>query len=136
MTAHQLLTLTAGLPLRANLRALYGTERDDIHRGVLRERLHRQPGTAVEYTDRASLIMGLVVEHLYDAALDTICTETVWAPLGMSQTTFGPLPLSLIDQVAPTESSAPEWRQRWRRLACWTPGSRRTGDCSTPELMT
>ncbi|WP_067140272.1 serine hydrolase domain-containing protein [Microtetraspora malaysiensis] len=103
VTVHQLLTHTAGVPLRANLRALYGTQREDIHRGVLRETLHRQPGTAVEYTDRAALIMGLVVEHLNGAALNEICAETVWGPLGMNQSRFGPLPATLIGQAAPTE---------------------------------
>ncbi|MGW6502399.1 serine hydrolase domain-containing protein [Nonomuraea angiospora] len=116
VTVHQLLTHTAGVPLRANLRALYGTERDDIHRGVLRERLQRRPGTAVEYTDRAALIMGMLVEHLNGGALDSICAETVWGPLGMNQTRFGPLPDDLIDQVAPTELD-PESGERLRGVA-------------------
>ncbi|WP_379518984.1 serine hydrolase domain-containing protein [Nonomuraea insulae] len=115
MTIHQLLTHTAGLPLRANLRALYGTERDAIHRGVLREQLHRHPGTAVEYTNRAAMIMGMVVEHLNGATLDKICEETVWRPLGMNQTRFGPL-AARIDHVAPTEFD-PESGKRLRGIA-------------------
>ncbi|MEU4233311.1 serine hydrolase domain-containing protein [Nonomuraea sp. NPDC026600] len=116
VTVHQLLTHTAGVPLRANLRALYGTEREDVHRGVLRETLHRQPGTAVEYTDRSALIMGMVVEHLSGAALDEVCAKTVWGPLGMNQTRFGPLPAALIDQAAPTELD-PESGERLRGIA-------------------
>ncbi|MFG2076383.1 serine hydrolase domain-containing protein [Nonomuraea maritima] len=116
VTVHQLLTHTAGVPLRANLRALYGIERDDIHRGVLREALHRQPGTAVEYTDRAALIMGMVVEHLNGATLDEICAKTVWGPLGMRQTRFGPLPPAVIAQVAPTELD-PDSGERLRGVA-------------------
>ncbi|MGW0808999.1 serine hydrolase domain-containing protein [Nonomuraea sp. NPDC002799] len=102
VTIHQLLTHTAGLPLRANLRALYGAEHDAIHRGVLREVLHRRPGTAVEYTNRAAMILGMLIEHLNGATLDTICEKTVWAPLGMNHTRFGPLTASA-GQVAPTE---------------------------------
>ncbi|GAA3104061.1 hypothetical protein GCM10017687_14290 [Streptomyces echinatus] len=49
--ARQLLTHTAGVPLRAQLKNLYGTNPDDIRRGVLHEPLHRSPGEAVEYTD-------------------------------------------------------------------------------------
>lgn len=49
VTAHQLLTHTAGLPLRANLKNLYGTDPEAIKAGVLAEPLHRQPGRAVEY---------------------------------------------------------------------------------------
>jgi CubicO group peptidase (beta-lactamase class C family) len=58
VTVHQLLTHTAGVPLRANLQALYGTDPAAIRRGVLHEQLHRPPGEAVEYTDRAALILG------------------------------------------------------------------------------
>lgn len=53
VTARQLLTHTAGVPLRAQLKNLYGTGEDDIRRGVLHEELHRPPGEAFEYTDRA-----------------------------------------------------------------------------------
>ncbi|MGW2221464.1 serine hydrolase domain-containing protein [Nonomuraea sp. NPDC001684] len=49
VTARQLLTHTAGVPLRANLRA-YGTDPQVIREGVLHEELHRPPGQAVEYT--------------------------------------------------------------------------------------
>ncbi|MEW1837224.1 serine hydrolase [Nonomuraea angiospora] len=49
VTVHQLLTHTAGVPLRANLKNLYGADPDQIRHGVLREPLHRPPGQAVEY---------------------------------------------------------------------------------------
>ncbi len=52
VTVFQLLTHTAGVPLRANLRALYGTDPAAIRRGVLHEQLHRPSAEAVEYTDR------------------------------------------------------------------------------------
>lgn len=66
-TAHHLLTHTAGLPLRANLRNLYGTDPQDIRAGVLHEALHRPPGEAVEYTDRAALVLddlALFLRHM------------------------------------------------------------------------
>ncbi|MER6579133.1 serine hydrolase domain-containing protein [Nonomuraea sp. NPDC001023] len=63
VTARQLLTHTAGVPLRANLRA-YGTDPQVIREGVLHAELHRPPGQAVEYTDRAALILGFLAEHL------------------------------------------------------------------------
>ncbi|WP_432081164.1 serine hydrolase domain-containing protein [Streptomyces sp. WAC 04229] len=103
VTARQLLTHTAGLPLRAQLKGLYGTDRDDIRRGVLHEQLHRPPGEAVEYTDRAALILGYLAEHLSGQPLDKLATVRVWQPLGMRSTRFGPLPDDIAARCAPTE---------------------------------
>ena len=103
ITIFQLLTHTAGLPLRARLRASYGEVYDDIVRGVLREPLEGTPGLAVEYTDRAALILGLVIERLLDLPLDQALAEHVLRPLGMAATGFGPLAAAHGKQVAPTE---------------------------------
>ncbi|MFB7777452.1 serine hydrolase domain-containing protein [Streptomyces bauhiniae] len=103
VTARQLLTHTAGLPLRAQLKNLYGTDEDDIRRGVLHEQLHRRPGEAVEYTDRAALILGYLAEHLAGRPLDELANARVWQPLGMNSTQFGPLPDEIAARCAPTE---------------------------------
>lgn len=103
ITIFQLLTHTAGLPLRARLRASYGEVYDDIVRGVLREPLEGKPGLAVEYTDRAALILGLVIERLLGLPLDQALAEHVLRPLGMAATGFGPLAAAHGKQVAPTE---------------------------------
>ncbi|SFF70641.1 CubicO group peptidase, beta-lactamase class C family [Actinacidiphila alni] len=102
-TAHHLLTHTAGLPLRANLRNLYGTDPQDIRDGVLHEALHRPPGEAVEYTDRAALVLGYLAEYLSGQPLDQLATTQVWQPLGMTETTFGPLTPENVARSAPTE---------------------------------
>ncbi|MFJ8269597.1 serine hydrolase domain-containing protein [Streptomyces sp. NPDC094154] len=103
VTARQLLTHTAGLPLRSQLKNLYGTDAADIRRGVLREQLHRPPGEAVEYTDRAALILGYLAEHLSGQTLDQLATVRIWQPLGMHSTRFGPLPDEMAARCAPTE---------------------------------
>jgi CubicO group peptidase (beta-lactamase class C family) len=104
VTAHHLLTHTAGLPLRANLKNLYGTDPQDIRDGVLHEALHRPPGEAVEYTDRAALILGYLAEHLSGQTLDQLATTRIWQPLGMTETRFGPLPSEVAARrCAPTE---------------------------------
>ncbi|MGW5352488.1 serine hydrolase domain-containing protein [Streptomyces sp. NPDC004031] len=103
VTAHHLLTHTAGLPLRANLRNLYGTDPQDVRDGVLHEALHRQPGEAVEYTDRAALILGYLAEYLSGDPLDRIALTRIWQPLGMTETTFGPLSPESVARSAPTE---------------------------------
>lgn len=103
VTVRQLLTHTAGVPPRANLRDLYGTDRRAIEDGVLREALHRQPGQAVEYTDRAALILGFLAERLTGTSLDQLAETRIWRPLGMHETRFGPLPQSEAARCAPTE---------------------------------
>ncbi|MEW1695131.1 serine hydrolase domain-containing protein [Streptomyces sp. NPDC091278] len=103
VTPHELLTHTAGLPLRANLKNLYGTDPQDIRDGVLHEALHRAPGQAVGYTDRAALILGYLAEHLAGAPLDHLATSRIWEPLGMAETRFGPLPADKNARYAPTE---------------------------------
>ncbi|MFH8472394.1 serine hydrolase domain-containing protein [Streptomyces sp. NPDC018000] len=103
VTARQLLTHTAGVPLRAQLKNQYGTDHGDIRRGVLREPLHRPPGEAVEYTDRAALILGFLAEHLSGVPLDQLATARTWHPLGMNTTRFGPLPTEIAARCAPTE---------------------------------
>ncbi|GGU32314.1 serine hydrolase domain-containing protein [Streptomyces violascens] len=103
VTARHLLTHTAGVPLRAQLKNLYGTDPQDIRDGVLHEALHRPPGEAVEYTDRAALILGYLAEHLAGQRLDKLATERTWQPLGMNSTRFGPLPTEIVARCAPTE---------------------------------
>ncbi|MFD8219240.1 serine hydrolase domain-containing protein [Streptomyces sp. NPDC059697] len=103
VTARQLLTHTAGVPLRAQLKNLYGTDRQVIRAGVLHEALHRPPGEAVEYTDRAALILGYLAEHLSGQPLNQLADARTWQPLGMTSTRFGPLPAEIAARCAPTE---------------------------------
>ncbi|MEU2871585.1 serine hydrolase domain-containing protein [Streptomyces olivoreticuli] len=103
VTARQLLTHTAGVPLQAQLENLYGTDPAAVRAGVLHEALHRPPGEAVEYTDRAALILGYLAEHLSGQALDQLAHTRIWQPLGMTHTRFGPLPADLAARCAPTE---------------------------------
>ncbi|MEV4921621.1 serine hydrolase domain-containing protein [Streptomyces roseoverticillatus] len=103
VTARQLLTHTAGVPLRAQLKNLYGTDPAAIRAGVLHEALHRGPGEAVEYTDRAALILGYLAEHLSGQSLDQLAHNRTWQPLGMTHTRFGPLPPETAARCAPTE---------------------------------
>jgi CubicO group peptidase (beta-lactamase class C family) len=103
VTVRQLLTHTAGLPLRAALRAMYGTDPAAIRDGVLHENLHRPLGQAVEYTDRAALILGYLIEELTSTPLAAYARRHVWAPLGMTSTQFAPLTPATARICAPTE---------------------------------
>ncbi|WP_432115886.1 serine hydrolase domain-containing protein [Streptomyces sp. S1] len=103
VTVHHLLTHTAGLPLRANLRHLYGSDPQDVRDGVLSEPLRHRPGEAVAYTDRAALVLGYLAEHLTRRPLPRLAGDRVWTPLGMTDTRYGPLPDALRERCAPTE---------------------------------
>jgi CubicO group peptidase (beta-lactamase class C family) len=103
VTVRQLLAHTAGLPPRARLQALYGADPAAIRDGVLRENLHRPPGQAVEYTDRAALILGYLIEELTGATLTACARDRIWQPLGMTSTQFAPLPPAAARHCAPTE---------------------------------
>ncbi|MGW6918323.1 serine hydrolase domain-containing protein [Kitasatospora sp. NPDC054939] len=106
VTARQLLTHTAGLPLRTNFAALYGSDPVAVRAGILAAPLHRPPGTAVEYTDRAAVALGYLVEDLAGAPLGDLAARQVWQPLGMADTRFGPLGPADTDRTAPTEYDA------------------------------
>ncbi|GGV14921.1 esterase [Kitasatospora herbaricolor] len=103
LTARRLLTHTAGLPPRTNFARLYGTDPAAVRAGVLAAPLHRPPGLAVEYTDRAAIILGYLVEALGGAPLARLAAEQVWRPLGMTDTAFGPLGPVERARTAPTE---------------------------------
>ena len=103
VTIRQFLTHTSGVPLRANLRASYGTDPEAVRLGVLREAMRRPAGEAVEYTDRSALILGFLVEQLTDRRLDEVVRDAVWTPLAMTDTRYGPVPSELVEQSAPTE---------------------------------
>ncbi len=102
-TARQLLTHTAGVPLRTNFARLYGTDPAAVRAGVLAAPLERPAGEAVEYTDRAAIILGYLVESLTGTPLALLAAREVWRPLGMADTAFGPLGGELSARTAPTE---------------------------------
>ena len=103
VTLRQFLTHTSGVPLRAALRASYGTDPEAVRLGVLREAMRRPAGEAVEYTDRSALILGFLIEQLADRRLDEVARDAVWSPLGMTATRYGPVPTELVERTAPTE---------------------------------
>jgi CubicO group peptidase (beta-lactamase class C family) len=103
VNTRHLLTHTVGVPARTNLMNLYGTDPRDIRDGVLCEAVRRPPGEAVEYTDRAALILGYLAEELSGQSLDVLAATGVWQPLGMTRTCYGPLPDEAAARCAPTE---------------------------------
>ncbi|MBO1417921.1 serine hydrolase [Streptomyces sp. FH025] len=103
LTVRQLLAHTAGLLPHTRFARLYGPEPAAIRAGVIAAPLHRAPGTAVEYTDRAAVLLTYLVEDLGGAPLDELAARWVWRPLGMADARYGPLGPAETARTAPTE---------------------------------
>ncbi|MBV2155242.1 serine hydrolase [Kitasatospora sp. SUK 42] len=107
LTVRQLLAHTAGLLPYTRFAQLYGREPAAIRAGVIAAPLHRAPGTAVEYTDRAAVLLTYLVEGLGGAPLDELAARWAWRPLGMADTRYGPLGPAETAHTAPTEYEEP-----------------------------
>ncbi|MGW2375270.1 serine hydrolase domain-containing protein [Kitasatospora sp. NPDC001683] len=103
VTVRQLLAHTAGMLPYTRFEQLYGRAAAAIRVGVITAPLHRAPGAAVEYTDRAAVLLGYLVEDLGGARLDELAARWAWRPLGMTDTRYGPLDGSATARTAPTE---------------------------------
>ncbi|MCM2419106.1 beta-lactamase family protein [Streptomyces sp. RKAG293] len=102
VTVRQLLTHSAELPLRAALKASYGTDPQTICSGVPARGPVPPARAGRQYTDRAALILGYLAEDLSGQSLDELARTRVWEPLGMDGTRFGPLPQEVAARCAPT----------------------------------
>ncbi|MFE4970883.1 serine hydrolase domain-containing protein [Kitasatospora sp. NPDC056651] len=103
VTVRQLLAHTAGMLPYTRFEQLYGRDLAAIRSGVVAAPLHRPPGTAVEYTDRAAVLLTHLVEDLGGGPLDELAARWAWRPFGMTDTRYGPLGAALAARTAPTE---------------------------------
>lgn len=60
-----------------------------------------RPGTAVEYSDPGFMLLGWIVERVWDEPLDALARRLLFLPLGMRDTGYGPVASQA--SVAPTE---------------------------------
>ena len=58
------------------------------------------PGNRFRYADVNYILLGELVRRITQSTLDRFCTENIYAPLGMAETSF--LPHSGFDVIAPT----------------------------------
>ena len=100
VTIRMLLNHTSGLP---RYEAFYqeAHDREGVLSRLLEEPLRYPPGTRDEYSDLNAILLGLVLERVTGRSLADLARETVFQPLGMSQTRFTP-PASLHYRIAPT----------------------------------
>jgi CubicO group peptidase (beta-lactamase class C family) len=135
VTLRQLLTHSSGLkPWRAFHELMIQKERKTGERilgtaegrewildRVIRSALVHEPGEAAVYGDLDFIALGAVVEAVTQQSLDALCETQIFAPLGMQDTRFLPLPVdgsssqsvlppAMLRRIAATENCA--WRDR------------------------
>jgi CubicO group peptidase (beta-lactamase class C family) len=103
VTVRMLLDHTSGLrPYIPFYRT--AASREEAITELLADPLRRLPGTAPEYSDLNAILLGLVLERVGGAPLDSLVMREVTRPLGMPQTLYRPAP-TLLRRVAPSSSS-------------------------------
>jgi len=100
VTLRMLLAHSSGLPAYEKL-FLATQARDQLLRAVFSTPLSADPGTRAEYSDIGFITLGVALERLADESLDNFCRREVFAPLGMTSTTFNP-PAEIRAQIPPT----------------------------------
>jgi CubicO group peptidase (beta-lactamase class C family) len=93
VTVRMLLDHTSGLPPYARL--YQQASREEALAALLTEPLERPPGAAARYSDLNAMLLGLVVENVFGASLDSAATSLVFRPLGMRDTHFKVRPAEL-----------------------------------------
>jgi CubicO group peptidase (beta-lactamase class C family) len=100
VSVKMLLLHTSGLP---PFLPLYrsATSRTDALAQVTAAKLQQPPGRSPVYSDLNGILLGLVLESAAGMPLDSVLTQQVFDPLGMSATMFQP-PSSLVARIAPS----------------------------------
>lgn len=108
VTVRHLLTHSSGL--RA-WRPFYETCRSkgDVLRAICRIEPEAPPGTQAVYSDLGILLLGEILERLWNLEIDVMARREVLDPLGMRDTMYRP-PASLLGRIPPTEV-----RETWRK---------------------
>ncbi len=89
ITIAQLLTHTSGLPTGLHLWREAQTP-EDAAQVILNAPLSARPGEKVQYGCAGYVLLGQLLECLYDMALPEVAMQEVFWPLGMQRTGFNP----------------------------------------------
>jgi serine-type D-Ala-D-Ala carboxypeptidase len=100
VTIRMILAHSSGLPAYARL-FLKAQTRAELLQTAFTMPLLADPGTRAEYSDIGFILVGIALERLADEPLDSFCRREIFAPLGMTNTTFKP-PRDIRSQIPPT----------------------------------
>jgi CubicO group peptidase (beta-lactamase class C family) len=101
--------LTQTLDYNFRLSSVKDRGPDGILKAVFSSEFTRDPGTSFFYSNATSILLGLVVERVFEKSLDAAADQEFFAPLCMSSTSFFCDPAKKCD-VVPTEIDP--WRGR------------------------
>lgn len=93
ITVGMLLSHSSGLPAHAKLYEMART-REQALDAAFKLPLKVAPTSHAEYSDIGFIVLGELLTKLAGEPLDVFCAREIFAPLGMSQTTFNPPPKS------------------------------------------
>lgn len=105
VTVRHLLQHRSGLPAGRDLWRISNTPAE-ARRAVIESQLVCRPGDCYEYSDLGADLLGFVVEAISGLRLDVFLQQTVFGPLGLTETYFKPAD-SLRYRIAPTEVTPP-----------------------------
>ncbi len=109
LTLRQLLTHTSGLRVEINPRAHWSDYQGALE-AIAVDRLFKPPGTEFRYSDVNFIVLGEIVRRVSGQPLDVYCTEKIFTPLQMWQTSFKP-PRNWQARIAPC--NVQKGRLRW-----------------------
>jgi CubicO group peptidase (beta-lactamase class C family) len=103
ITLLHLLTHTSGLPAWRPYFIL-GQGREAYLRLLADEKLMGVPGEQAVYSDLGFMLLGFVLERIWDEELSRLAQRLIFQPSGMTMTTYKPLAAGIAAQlIAPTE---------------------------------
>lgn len=107
VTVAMLLLHRGGLVADNPLGDYVGT-RDEMIAKVMQSKPTTRPGSKMIYSDVGFEVLGELVTKVSGKPLDVFAHDEVFAPLGMTETTYNP-PASWRERIAPTEKRKGEW---------------------------
>jgi serine-type D-Ala-D-Ala carboxypeptidase len=109
VTLRMLLAHCSGLPAHEKF-FLKARNRNELLQAAFTTPLAVDPATRAVYSDIGFIILGVALERLADESLDRFSQREIFAPLGMTNTTFNP-PAELRAKIPPTANDQ-TFRQR------------------------
>ena len=87
--------------------SLKGATAKQLLETLMTHDFEKRPGTVFKYSNIPAVLLGMVVERIYNQTLDVLAKERFFGPLAMTRTTFYPEKF-LHEEIAPTEID--DWR--------------------------